>query len=122
MTSESYDRLIFIDEKTYEECAFWCKNICKYNRRDIDIAVIQLAYHCLTSSDASASGFGGFLQIPFQSTSESVNKILENLKDLRISVTISQAQQGLDIWGPFTPEQCLKSSSWRELFGAGKLF
>ena len=51
-----------------------------------------------------------------------MNTILKNLKDLRISVTISQAQQGLDIWGPFTPEQCLKSSSWRELFGAGKLF
>jgi hypothetical protein len=60
MTSESYDRLVFIDEKTYEECAFWCKNIDKYNGRDIDIAVIQLAYHCLTSSDALASGFGGF--------------------------------------------------------------
>ena len=35
--------------------------------------------------------------------------------------TVSQAQQGLDIWGSFTPHQQINSSSWRELFGAGKL-
>jgi len=34
--------------------------------------------------------------------------------------TVYQAQQGLDIWGSFTPHQLIKSSSWRELFGAGK--
>jgi hypothetical protein len=122
MTSASYDRVIFIDDKTYEECAFWVKNVLKYNGRDIDISIIQFAYHCLTASDASATGYGGFLQIPLETTRESMNKILQNLDNLRISVTMSQAQQGLDIWGSFTPEQCIKSSSWRELYGTGKLF
>jgi hypothetical protein len=35
--------------------------------------------------------------------------------------SVSQAQQGLDVRGSFMMEQRTKSSSWRELFGSGKL-
>ena len=81
----------------------------------------MLSYHCQTASDASATGYGGFLQIPLHQTRESMNRTLSNAQDMKCSISVSQAQQGLDVWGSFTIEQRTKSSSWRELFGSGKL-
>ena len=120
-STESYDRVVFLDENTVKELQFWIRNVRKYNGQDIIWSPTSLSYHCYTSSDASATGYGGFLQIPTSQTRDSVNKILDNLKELKIQVTVSQAQQGLDVWGSFTLHQQSKSSSWRELFGAGKL-
>ena len=121
-SSESYDRVVFVDEKARKELYFWSHKTHQYNGQDIIWSMSTLSYHCRTASDASATGYGGFLQIPLDQTRESVNKVLSNAKHLRYSITVSQAQQGLDVWGSFTMEQRIKSSSWRELFGAGKLF
>jgi len=121
-SSESYDRVVFVDEKTYKELHFWAHMTHKYNGQDIVWSMTTVSYHCQTSSDASATGYGGFLQIPLYQTRESVNRILSNAQDIKCSISVSQAQQGLDVWGSFTAEQRTKSSSWRELFGSGKLF
>ena len=40
---------------------------------------------------------------------------------MNISVTVTQAQQGLDVMGTFTPEQRIRSSTRRELYGTAKL-
>ena len=50
-----------------------------------------------------------------------MNKLLQNIQDLRINVTVNQAQQGLDVCGSFSLEQSMRSSTWRELYGTGKL-
>lgn len=120
-TKESYDRMVLVDEKAYKELQFWATNVHKYNGQPINWADTTISYHCQTSSDASATGYGGFLQIPLHHTRVSVNKILMNAKDLNYHISISQAQQGIDVWGSFTDEQRQKSSSWRELYGAAKL-
>ena len=120
--AESYDLLVFVNDDTKKELLYWVSNTKKVNGREISTRISELSYHCFTSSDASSTGYGGFLQIPFESTRIQVNKILQNIKDLKINVTVNQAQQGLDVWGAFSLEQSLKSSSWRELYGTGKLF
>lgn len=120
--AESYDLLVFVNDDTKKELLYWVSNTKKVNGRAISTRISELSYHCFTSSDASATGYGGFLQIPLESTRIQVNKILQNIKDLRINVTVNQAQQGLDVWGAFSLEQSLRSSSWRELYGTGKLF
>ena len=90
-STESYDRVVFLDENTVKELQFWIRNVRKYNGQDIIWSPTSLSYHCYTSSDASATGYGGFLQIPTSQTRDSVNKILDNLKELKIQVTVSQA-------------------------------
>ena len=40
---------------------------------------------------------------------------------MNISVTLTQAQQDLDVMGTFTPEQRIRSSTRRELYGTVKL-
>jgi hypothetical protein len=84
-----------------------------------------MSFHCKTASDASDSGYGGFLQIPRTPIRNLANRILKNSLSLLgsySSVTCTQLQQGLDVWGAFTPAQSRQSSTWRELFGAGKIF
>ena len=120
-SSESYDRVVFVDEKTRKELYFWAHKTYKHNGQDIVWSMTMLSYHCQTASDASATGYGGFLQIPLHQTRESMNRILSNAQDMKFSISVSQAQQGLDVWGSFMMEQRTKSSSWRELFGSGKL-
>ena len=112
-SAESYDRVVFIDEKTRKELYFWAHATQKYNGQVIVWSMTTVSYHCQTASDASATGYGGFLQIPLSQTRESVNRILSNIKDMKCSISVSQAQQGLDVWGSFTLEQRTKSSSWR---------
>ena len=120
--AESYDLLVFVDEDTKKELQYWISNTKKVNGREISTRIVELSYHCLTSSDASSTGYGGFLQIPLESTRMKANMLLKNIQDLRINVTVNQAQQGLDVWGSFSLEQSMRSSTWRELYGTGKLF
>ena len=56
-----------------------------------------MSFHCKTASDATDSGYGGFLQIPRTSIRNFANKILKNSSSLlgsHSSVTCTQFQQG----------------------------
>ncbi len=117
-SSESYNREITIDKNTHEEARFWIKNIQRFNGQSILKIFSVLSFFCKLASDASASGFGGFLQIPSDPMRDKINRVIHNCqnKHFRIgSVTTEQLRQGIDIWGTFTLDQSRKSSSWREL-------
>ena len=123
--STDYDLLISINDDTRLEITFWSRNITQYNWQCIAYIFPVMSFHCKTASDASDSGYGGFLQIPRTPIRNLANRILKNSLSLLgsySSVTCTQLQQGLDVWGAFTPAQSRKSSTWRELFGAGKIF
>ena len=123
-SSESYNQEITIDKNTREEARFWIRNIHRFNGQFISKIFSILAFYCKLASDASASGFGGFLQIPSDSMREKVNRVILNCKNKHFSVgtvTTDQLKQGIDVWGTFTPEQSQKSSSWRELYASAEL-
>jgi hypothetical protein len=121
---ESYNREITIDKNTHEEARFWIKNIQRFNGQSILKIFSVLSFFCKLASDASASGFGGFLQIPSDPMRDEINRVIHNCqnKHFRIgSVTTEQLRQGIDIWGTFTLDQSRKSSSWRELYASAEL-
>jgi hypothetical protein len=123
-SSESYNQEITIDKNTREEARFWIRNIHRFNGQSISKIFSILAFYCKLASDASASGFGGFLQIPSDPMREKVNRVILNCKNKHFgvgSVTTDQLKQGIDVWGIFTPEQSRKSSSWRELYASAEL-
>jgi hypothetical protein len=83
-----------------------------------------LSFFCKLTSDTSASGFGGFLQIPFESKREKINRVIHNCQNKQYgvgSITTDQLKQGIDILGTFTPEQSRKSSFWREFYASSEL-
>jgi len=123
-SSESYDREIILDKNTHEEAQFWIRNIQRFNGQSILKIFSILAFFCKLASDASATGFGGFLQIPSDSMREKINRVILNCQNKQFgvgSVTTDQLKQGIDIWGTFTSEQSRKSSSWRELYTSAEL-
>jgi hypothetical protein len=123
-SSESYNREITIDKNTHEEARFWIKNIQRFNGQSILKIFSVLSFFCKLASDASASGFGGFLQIPSDPMRDKINRVIHNCqnKQFRVgSVTTEQLRQGIDIWGTFTLDQSRKSSSWRELYASAEL-
>ncbi len=84
----------------------------------------MLSFFFKLTSDTSASGFGGFLQIPFESKREKINRVIHNCQNKQYgvgSITTDQLKQGIDIFGTFTPEQSRKSSSWREFYASAEL-
>ncbi len=83
-----------------------------------------LSFFCKLACDASASGFGGFLQIPSDPIRDKINRVIHNCQNKQLSTgstTTEQLRQGIDIWGTFTLDQSRKSSSWRELYASAEL-
>ena len=107
-SSESYNREITIDKNTREEARFWIRNIQRFNGQSILKIFSILAFYYKLASDASASGFGVFLQIPSDPMREKINRVILNCQNKHFgvgSVTTDQLKQGIDIWGTFTLEQ-----------------
>ena len=123
-SSESYNREITIDKNTHEEARFWIKNIQRFNGQSILEIFSVLSFFFKLTSDASASGFGGFLQIPSDPMRDKINRVIHNCQNKHFSVgvvTTDQLRQGIDIWGTFTLDQSRKSISWRELYVSTEL-
>lgn len=122
LNKASWDRYIRLSHDTKQELRFWASahpdqfpgrpiaNDSPPNLAEID-----------AGSDASASGWGGWVQITSSTPVRNKAMILQNIQQLApAGASVREAhrklQDGIEVFGRFTPEQRDKSSTWRELF------
>jgi hypothetical protein len=93
----------------------------------------EWAVHCIRArtphlrhTDASDTGWGGWILLPEGERRQEASKLLLNLQSrsllpLSIKEATRRLQTGFDVYGAFTPSQAAKSSTWREMYGALRL-
>lgn len=108
------------------ELHWWAENALSFGNKGMPIASLHPTFVCdaLLASDASATGFGGWMTVGCEETMR--NAVVANLMKraapgVCVREVVRAAQNGIEVAGAFTKEQAAKSSSWRELYGAAEL-
>jgi hypothetical protein len=109
-----------------EELQWWAEHAMDFENRGMPIASLHSTFvgDALLASDASATGFGGWMTVGCEETMR--NSVVRNLlakapEGVRVHEVVRAARKGIEVAGAFTAWQAAKSSSWRELFGAARL-
>jgi len=120
----AWRRKIALSEEAIAELAWWVANALGRVNLGMPIAHLLpvIVGDVTLASDASATGWGGWIGVGSEASLAS-KTVLENLmKVAPAGVTLTEvaraARTGIEVAGSFTEEQSRASSSWRELFGA----
>jgi hypothetical protein len=103
------------------ELTWWVAHATTSFGQGMPIAHAHPIWVCDASgaSDASASGWGGWIALGGEIVENAfINNLISAAPEgVRISEVVRAAQRGIEAAGSFTAEQAARSSSWRELFG-----
>jgi hypothetical protein len=110
-----------VSPATRHEFLYWATNVESFKGRCLRKVNPDWVIDCVCKSDASAFGWGGFIQIPDEDELAEANTFMRNVqrqKGITLSFTEirSLSRKGIEVYGAFTQEQCLRSSTWRELY------
>ena len=119
----SWKRSVSLRSDARLECQWWAEHVLSLDKgKDIGRLHPKVVVHGSMHSDASDSGWGGFISLN-HSASTHANTLVQNLL-LRApaGVSVREAERsltrGIDVMGSFSPDEAGKSSAWREVTGA----
>jgi hypothetical protein len=119
----SWRRHVMLSAEAVAELTWWSVNALLKFGDGMPIAHLHPVMICdaMLASDASATGWGGWVGIGSELISLS-NAFIANLraaapKGVTVSEISRAARRGVEVAGSFSLEQASRSSSWRELYG-----
>ena len=117
----AWNRHIAISPQARAELTWWAANAVSAGAEGMPIAQVLpvLVAEAMMGSDASASGWGGWVGIgqeAFKLTNQFVKNLMEKAPGgVSLQSLCRTAHKGIAVAGAFTREQAVMSSSWREL-------
>ena len=119
----TWDRHVVLSEEARDELRWWLHNLHKVNGQSIAAVHAPITFDGTLRTDASDTGWGGWITLPEEGQLSQANTLLNNLcarLPTKVSVTATKRRlrDGLDVYGAFTGPQAKKSSTWRELYGS----
>ena len=117
----TFKRHVHVSAQTQREAVFWASNVESFKGCCLRKVNPDWVIDCVCKSDASAFGWGGFIQIPDDKDLAEANAFLRNVANqkgcfLSLKEIHSLSSKGIEVYGAFTPEQQGRSSTWRELY------
>lgn len=120
-------RHVWLSAEAKQELGWWAQHALSFENRGMPIAHLLPKLVCDASlgSDASATGYGGWVAVGEEKGLCS-NVLLANLavaapEGVSLKEVARAARKGIEVAGAFSREEALRSSSWRELWGVRML-
>ncbi len=118
-TKQDWRRKVTLSEQAQEEVLFWKDNLGNYDGMPIVEDRLAAQVDLRGACDAGASGFGGWLKFSEYCREDVAQEVNSRVADWCSNKSLQRSVQqklvqAIDFRGEFTPEQRLKSSTWRE--------
>ena len=127
-SKRAWARHIKVSAQALAELQWWAKNALAAGADGMPIARVLpvLVADASMASDASATGWGGWIGIgseAFRVTNQFVRNLMRRAPTgVSLTALCRAAHQGIEVAGAFTPDQAAQSSSWRELYAVYMMF
>ena len=124
----AWRRKVQMTPEAIAELRFWDQHLLRIDGRPISSDWLDGAFDGTIATDASDTGFGGWVSLEGRTSDESLPLLAEKLlkqagRGFSVRSATRSVAQGLEVWGPL-PQEMLEeraSSTLREIYGAFSL-
>lgn len=128
-TSKStWRRKVALSESACAELRWWITNLAEMDGRPIKADVLEGTFDGTIATDASDTGYGGWVSLERHTSDLPLPVLAENLlkqagPGFSIRAAVRSATSGIEVWGRLPPSMLEEraSSTLREIFGAFSL-